>query len=202
MIVDAQKRFSSCSTGAWFQKIISGNTRQSCDVVVLSAEPVISIEQILTKPPVVLSETEEMQLRESVPLLLTNFPEIAEFFYKKVVRLMWWNHDGFKRLVTDESERLVRALVGHAQNPSESALLAFFLADTWIKYRYKGDLGESYDAVVRYLAEAVVEALWKQLSPGAMEAWKKTLDPGHIFDTGLSFGASRLGGNPDLNSNL
>lgn len=201
MIVDAKKRFSQRGVGAWFQKISASKTRQSCEVMPLRAEPEVSAEQIPANPPAMFSEAEEIQLRSSTPLLIANGPEIADRFYKKVVYFMWWDRDGFKKLVTDESERLVLALAGYAQNPSKSASLAFFLADTWVKYRFNGDLGEPYDTITGFLAEAMKDVAWKQLSPGARDAWEKALDSGHIFDAGLGFGASPVIGDPRLNSN-
>lgn len=201
MIIDAQKRFSIRGIATWFQKISSSNSRESGNVIPLLVEPEMNPEQILANPPVVFSEAEQMQLRYSVPLLVINGREIADRFYKKVVSFMWWNRDGFKNLVTDESERLSLALVVHAQNPSESASLAFFLADTWVRYRFNGDLGEPYDTVTGFLSDAMEDVLWKQLPPEARDAWLKALDPGHVFDAGLGFGASPMNGSPKLNSN-
>jgi len=201
MIIDAKKRFSQYSVGTWFQKISGKNTRQLCEVLPLRAEPEVSAEQGLDNPSVEFSQAEVQLLRDSVPLLGTNGREIADRFYKKVVYFMWWDRDGFKQLVESESERFVLALVGHAQNPSESASLAFFLADTWVTYRFKGDLGEPYATVTEFLAKALQDVLWTQLSPQARDAWKKALDPRHVFDTGLSFGVSPMSGDERFNRN-
>lgn len=201
MIIDAKKYFSKRGVAIWFQKISGSKTRQSGDVIPLHAEPEISSEQIPVNPLVIFSKAEKMQLRDSTTLLIINLREIADCFYKKVVYFMWWNRDDFHKLVADESGRLLQALVGHAQNPSQSVSLAFFLADTWVKYRFKGDLGEPYDTITGFLAEAMEDVLWKQLSPGARDAWEKALNPGHVFDTGLGFGAPPASGRPRLNSN-
>lgn len=191
MIIDAIKCFSLRNSATWFQKLSGRKKRLSGNVISLRPQPKSAFGPDMVCKPDLLTPREITLLRDSTSLLVTHYHEITVHFYKKVVRLMWWNHDRFGDVVAYEKNRLLSVLLTLVERPTETSLLAFFLADNWVKYRYMSDIGDPYDKITRSLNDAVEEVLGENFTSEISAAWGKVLAPSHVFGCGLNATTSK-----------
>jgi hemoglobin-like flavoprotein len=104
---------------------------------------------------------------------------------------MWWDHGRFKDLVACEKNRLLSSLLALAEKPAETSQIAFFLADNWVKYRYMGDIGESYDTITYSLNNAIDDVLGEYFTRDVSIAWRKVLAPDYVFSRTLNMRTSK-----------
>ena len=182
MIIDAAERFSQRNTRSWFQNMSGQRKHRHGSVVSFQSQSEINSGTGSKRVSDDLTPAEIAHLQNTAGLLVTHSHEITVCFYRKVVKTLWWKHDRFRDLVICEESRLLASLLELAEKPAETSLMAFFLADNWIKYRYMGDLGESYGTITYCLNEALEDVLGEYFTVEVVTAWRKALAPGHVFN--------------------
>ncbi len=185
MIIDSKKVFAKRNTVFWYQKQAGNQRHTSGKVISLRPQSKSVSGPALASEPDILTSREITLLRNSASLLVTHHHEIAVQFYRKVLKTMWWNHDRFGGVVACEKKRLLSALLILVVRPTETSLIAFFLADNWVKYHIIGDVGNTYDNIACYLNDAIEEVLREYFTPELSAVWRKVLAPGHVFNGGL-----------------
>lgn len=190
MIINAAERFSQRSSASWFQKLSGQKKHLSGNVISLyprtdSTSKSTSGTDLVCDADV-LTPLEMTQLRDSASLLVTHCDEITVHFYQNVIKTIWWNHSRFKDVVDCEKDRLLSSLVALAEVPTETSQMAFFLADNWVKYRYMGDIGESYDTITYFLNNAIDDVLGEYFTRDLSVVWRKVLAPDHVFSRTLN----------------
>lgn len=186
MIIDAKKIFSLQSASSWYRRQ-TGNLRHvSGEVIPLQPKSESVFGSDVVSEPDILTSHEITLLRNSASLLVTHHHEITVHFYKKILKCMWWNHSRFGGVIDCEKNRLLSALLTLVVRPTETSLLAFFLADNWVKYHIIGDIGTTYDRIACLLNDAIEDVLGGDFTPELSAAWKKVLAPVHVFNHGLN----------------
>ena len=186
MIIDATKRFNRKRAGknipvpaeSDFCYVVSLSDRYDNTFPNSAEETSVEIKSVHEK-----QEGDSQILRDTFGSLVFRSRDITSAFYKRIIRKQWWDKPHFNDLVTNDSSRLMSALMGMAYDPPKPEQLVRFLCEASRKFNGHGLItGNDYD-MAPILIDAIIEVNRARWDLRMQQAWKQVLQPDIIFNT-------------------